>query len=93
MNAFYLGFRIYVLIWLGLAFHTAAEAFLPLSSIVLWILTFCTMCVYTFFMYKRFLPHTSGYVMLGAFILITCAGFLLFLTQENGLSCLFALTS
>ncbi|WP_415316185.1 hypothetical protein [Bacillus safensis] len=91
MNAFYLGFRIYALIWLGLAFHAAAEAFLPLSSIVLWLLTFCAVCVYTFFMYKRFLPHTSGDVILGAFILITCTGLLLFLTQPNELSCLLAL--
>ncbi|MEH7650420.1 sensor histidine kinase [Bacillus safensis] len=86
MNAFYLGFRMYALIWLGVAFHAAAEAFLPLSSIVLWLLTFCVMCAYAFFMYKRFLPHTSGYVILGACILITCAGLSLFLMQGNGIS-------
>ncbi|GLF92092.1 sensor histidine kinase NatK [Bacillus safensis] len=86
MNAFYLGFRIYALIWLVLAFHAATEAFLPLSSMVLWLLTFCVMGVYTFFIYKRCLPHTSGYVILGACILITCAGLLLFLSQGNGLS-------
>ncbi|MDV3451314.1 GHKL domain-containing protein [Bacillus safensis] len=91
MNAFYLGFRIYALIWLGLAFHAAAEAFLPLPSIMLWLLTFCAMCVYTFFMYKRFLPHTSGDVILGTFLLITCAGLLLFVTQPNGLTYLLAL--
>lgn len=90
MNAFYLGFRIYALIWLGLAFHTAAEAFLPTSSIVLWLLTFCVICLYTFFIYKRFLPHVSGYVMLGAFVLFTCAGLSLFLTQGNGWSSLLA---
>lgn len=91
MNAFYLGFRIYALIWLGLSFHAAAEAFLPLSSIVLWLLTFCALCVYTFFMYKRFLPHTSGDVIFGAFILITCTGLLLFLMQPNELSGLLAI--
>nr|WP_237697832.1 GHKL domain-containing protein [Bacillus australimaris] len=53
---------------------------------VLWLLTCCVMSVYTFFIYKRCLPHTNGYVILGACILITCAGLSLFLTQENGLS-------
>ncbi|MBD3860096.1 GHKL domain-containing protein [Bacillus sp. 28A-2] len=85
MNAFYLGFRIYALIWLGLAFQATAEAFLPLTSLVLWLLTLCVIGLYTFFICKRFWPHTSGYVILAAFVLITCAGLSLFLTQENGL--------
>nr|WP_257215423.1 histidine kinase [Bacillus pumilus] len=90
MKAFYLGFRIYALLWLGLAFQATAEAFLPLSSGFLWLLTFCVICLYTFFIYKRFWPSISGYVILGAFVLITCAGLSLFLTQGNGLSQLLA---
>ncbi|KJF47215.1 MULTISPECIES: sensor histidine kinase [Bacillus] len=86
MNAFYLGFRIYTLIWLGLAVQAAAKAVLPLSSSMVWLLTFCIMCLYTFFIYKRFWLGMSGYVILGAFVLITCSGISLFLTHGNGLS-------
>lgn len=86
MNAFYLGFRIYTLIWLGLAVHAAANAVLPLSSSMVWLLTFCILCLYTFFIYKRFWLGMSGYVILGAFVLITCSGISLFLTHGNGLS-------
>ncbi|MEI0739799.1 hypothetical protein VQ056_29460 [Paenibacillus sp. JTLBN-2024] len=58
MNAFYLGFRIYALIWLGLAFHAAAGAFLPLSSIVLWISYFlCDVCLYILHVQKIFTSY------------------------------------
>ena len=87
MNAFYLGFRIYTLIWLGLAVHATTKAFLPLSSSIVWLLTFCIMCLYTFFIYKRgWLLGISDYMILGAFVLITCSGISLFLTHGNGLS-------
>ena len=85
MNAFYLGFRIYTLIWLGLAVHAAANAVLPLSSSMVWLLTFCILCLYTF----SFTKVLASYEWLRD-IRRFCAHHLFrhftFLTHGNGLS-------
>lgn len=90
MKALYLGFRIYALIWLGLAVQSIVAVLLPFSSGVLWLITLCVICLYALLIHRRFWPCFSGYVILGDLLLITCAGLSLVLTQSNGMSSLIA---
>ncbi|MFS0655414.1 sensor histidine kinase [Bacillus sp. 179-C3.3 HS] len=83
MKAIYLGFRLYMLIWLVFAVQSIIVSFLPFASVVLWVLSFGVVCLYTLIVYKRFLPGVSGYIILGVFVLVTCAGLLPLLTEAN----------
>ncbi|OLP65724.1 hypothetical protein BACPU_13420 [Bacillus pumilus] len=83
MKAIYLGFRLYILIWLVFVVQSIIVSFLPFASGVLWVLSFGVVCLYTFFVYKRFLPVVSGYIILGALVLVTCAGLLSLVTEAN----------
>ncbi|MGE6631928.1 sensor histidine kinase [Bacillus sp. NPDC077027] len=85
MNVLQIGFRIYILLWIGIAIHTTLSSYLSFAETALWLITAGTVISYGMFTHRRFLSGLDLSINVGTFIVLTCSGTSMILIGNNQL--------